>query len=345
MNMSNNLIIYNLATDLESDVLAAAHDWICEFSHIYDHVLVFSTIVGKTNLPSNCEVHQIGGRSIVGFSSAFKNLLKSIYTVWNLNGDRKVFYHMNHKAAIVVAPIFKLLKIKQIIWYSHSKYSFGLKFASFFVDYCVSTNSETFPFKSSKFRPIGHGIDQNKFNLKIRNNNESVNRTQIVASGRVVQIKNIEKMIEALKDMNICLQLIGSQPDSLYSEKLENLSEFNKVSIEFLEPISFIEINKLYSKFSFAMNCTPISVDKAILEASMCGCIPISDNANVLKATGMYNFWMRTLEYIPLIRKQVQYLIQLNDIDIQNLAKEVSKKTSSNNGLEETIMRIYKLMS
>ena len=77
----------------------------------------------------------------------------------------------------------------------------------------------------------------------------------------------------------------------------------------------------------------------------MCGCIPISDNANVLKATGMYNFWMRTLEYIPLIRKQVQYLIQLNDIDIQNLAKEVSKKTSSNNGLEETIMRIYKLMS
>ena len=345
LNMQNNLIIYNLATDLESDVLSAAHDWICEFSLIYDYVLVFSTIVGKYNLPPNCKVHAIGGRSTTGIFSTLQNLIKSIFRVLKLRGKKQIFYHMNHKAAIIVAPIFKLLGIKQILWYSHSKNSIGLKIASLFVDYCVSTNSETFPFKSRKFVSIGHGIDQNKFNNNIRRKNNSVNRTQIIASGRVVPIKKIERMIEELDGSNVELVLLGSQPDSDYSKKLEYVSNSSNVKIKFLKPIPFFRINDFYSTFNFAINCTPKSVDKAILEASMCGCIPISDNINVLKATGMFDYWEKALGSIPIIRDQLKIILEMKNPEIIKLALKISTETSNRNALHNTIQSLSKLFS
>lgn len=338
--MQNNLIIYNLETDLESDVLAAAHDWINEFSKIYDQVLVYSTRVGKTNLPLNCKANQIGGKSISGRFYAFKNLLKSIYTVSRLEGHKQVFYHMNHKAAIVVAPFLYLLKIKQIIWYSHSKYSFGLKFASIFVDYCVSTSSETFPFKTKKFRAIGHGIDQERFNAYNREEFDSVNKSQILASGRVVPVKNIEKMVNEIVGLNLDLILLGSQPDPVYINKLEKISTSSKVKLEFVKPIAFSEIKDFYLKFNFALNCTPKSVDKAILEAAMCGCIPISDNINVLKATGMFDYWINLSGVLPTIREQLELIFKLKESEIKHLSHTISIETSKRNALNNTINRI-----
>ena len=71
-------MIYNLETNLDSNVLAAAHDWVESFAKHVDQVVVYSTHVGRIDLPANVIVHEIGGGSSVSKVLAVLRLLKSV---------------------------------------------------------------------------------------------------------------------------------------------------------------------------------------------------------------------------------------------------------------------------
>ena len=341
--MNKNLVIYNLSTDLESEVLAFTHDWIVEFSKIYNKVIVFSTYVGKTNLPLNCDIYQLGSREQSSLFRIIYKYMKTLAIVRKLEVKPHVFYHMNHKACLVLGIFFKSMRIKQILWYSHSKKSIDLKIASEFVNHCVSTNLKTFPFRTKKLVPIGHGIDEKRF----QNINKKVirfaNPGSIIAAGRVVPIKRIESMINALKNSNLTLSILGPRPDESYLKfVLQKAKEFN-VKIELFDVLKYQNASEFYSSFPFAINCTPESVDKAILEEAMCGCIPVSDNFNVLNSTGMDNYWQNSVGYVPNLEEQIQKLCSLNSEELVSLSTKTSQITTNLNGASTTTRKIRDL--
>ena len=341
--MNENLVIYNLSTDLESEVLAFTHDWIVEFSKIYNKVIVFSTYVGKTNLPSNCDIYQLGQREHNSLPRILYNYMKTILIVRKLEFKPDIFYHMNHKACLVLGIFFRTLRIKQILWYSHSKKSIDLKIASVLVNHCVSTNLKTFPFKTKKLVPIGHGIDQNRFQNKNNKLIRFANPESIIAAGRVVPIKRIEVMIYALKNSNLTLNIMGPRPDENYLKLvLQKATELN-VKIKLFDVLKYQNVSEFYLSFPFAINCTPESVDKAILEEAMCGCIPVSDNFNVLNSTGMDKYWQNTVGYVPNLEEQIQKLFSLNSEELVSLSTKISQITSNLNGASTTTRKIRDL--
>ena len=85
------LIIYNLETDLDSQVLAAAHDWVEAFAAQVDKVFVYSTHVGQTNLPANVVVKELGGGSflkrLVGLFRLYKSFAISLMVMFFLSAS------------------------------------------------------------------------------------------------------------------------------------------------------------------------------------------------------------------------------------------------------------------
>mgnify|MGYP000889057599 FL=1 len=105
------LIIYNLETDLDSQVLAAAHDWVEAFAAQVDKVFVYSTHVGRTKLPANVVVKELGGGSFLKRVAGLFKLYKSFATSLKHRSSVCVFHHMSPRTLLIVGPLYKIAGI------------------------------------------------------------------------------------------------------------------------------------------------------------------------------------------------------------------------------------------
>ena len=331
--------------DLDSTVLASNFDWVEAFAKRFKKVTVFTTQLGRIKDIPNVKIIQVGGKSNVGRLKAVFRLIFGFLMVSMKKEEKYIFYHMSHKPAVILGFLYKFLHCRQVMWYSHSKKSLGLVLASKFVDNIVSTNLETFPLKNQKFVSVGHGIKISKFEYSKGSNLISKDLSRFVAIGRVVPIKNIEKMIEALQNQNATLTLIGELSDQQYYENLQIQAFSYGVTLEHVAPVVQELLPQILHQYSFAINCTPKSVDKAILEAAICGLIPISENKAVLDSTGMNKYWKEKNINFPSIKEQVVFLLSLKNYEVEELSSKIKLETIKNNDLDMTISKIVSLLS
>ena len=331
--------------DLDSTVLASNFDWVEAFAKRFKKVTVFTTQLGRVKDLPNVNIIQIGGKSNNGRLKAAVRLIIGFLMVTRKKEEKYIFYHMSHKPAVILGLFYKFLHCRQVMWYSHSKKSLGLVLATKFVDNIVSTNLETFPLKSPKFVSVGHGIKISKFKYSKGSNLISKDFSRFVAIGRVTPIKNIEKMIEALQNQNATLTLIGELSDQQYYQNLQIQAFSYGVTLEHLAPVAQELLPQILQQYSFAINCTPKSVDKAILEATICGLIPISENKAVLDSTGMNKFWKEKNINFPSIKEQVVFLLSLKNYEVEELSSKIKLETIKNNDLDMTISKIVSLLS
>ena len=342
--MPNHLIIYNLAMDLDSTVLASNFDWVEEIAKRFEKVTVFTTQLGRVKNLSNVEIFEIGGKSNLGRTKALYRLIEGFLRIARLKDKKYIFYHMSHKPATLLGLFYKLLRCKQVLWYSHSKSNFSLICAVKFVDYVVSSSSSTFPLNSKKFKPIGHGINVKKFISFEADKEFQSKRRGYIAVGRIVRIKKIEKMIESLSSGNRNLTLIGEIYDKEYFHDLKYLSTKKRVLLKHLKPISQDKLLTILANYRYIINCTPKSVDKSFLEGVISGLIPVSDNENALRLTGMDKIWTETMGIIPNLKVQIEKLELLSGEEIIKISKSVREYTIKNNNIEKAITSICRLL-
>ena len=60
----------------------------------------------------------------------------------------------------------------------------------------------------------------------------------------------------------------------------------------------------------------------------------------VLKATGMFDYWINLSGVLPTIREQLESIFKLKQSEIRNLSHTISTETSKRNALKNTINRI-----
>jgi glycosyltransferase involved in cell wall biosynthesis len=337
------LIIYNLETDLDSQVLAAAHDWVEAFAAQVDQVFVYSTHVGRNNLPANVVVKEIGGGSFLKRLVGLFRLYKSFAISLRHRRNVCVFHHMSPRTLLILGPLYKIVRIKQGLWYSHSKKSPSLKYSQGFANRIFTSTPSAIPIANGRVRYVGHGV-KSKSLLGVLDSSK-IKREGILALGRIVPIKDIELAISAIsqsKYRNMKLTCIGPhQKDSPYVESLRNHANANQVILSIEQAVPYSKVPQVLAGFEYIFTGTPRSVDKVVIEGAMSGCFVLSREKDILKMTGMLEVW-RDLGYsdFPQLSEQLNILCSLDVAIDQTLRTKLSAEAVLLNEINSTIKKI-----
>jgi glycosyltransferase involved in cell wall biosynthesis len=338
----NRLCIYNLSTDTENSVLAFTQDWINAFAPKVERVDVYSTHLGKFKTSENVYLHETGGGSTLLRLRALYRLLKSSFKVFQHRKSIGIFHHMSVKTAIFPGAFFKLLKVPQVMWYSHSAVTPELRIATKIVDKVVTSVGNAFPIPSPKVVVVGHGL---KFeNESCRKRSISKNRSGIVYLGRIARIKNLDYLLKEMNRVNYDGQVdfIGPITDFEYQKNLKSIAEKGKYKLSFKPEISHEEIYSALNQYEFCYSGTPNSVDKATLEASSCGCIPISEMRPSIQLTGLDQAWKSySIRSDLSVGDQLLAIKRMTETDIQEFRAVIVKATINMNEVQSTVSKIF----
>jgi glycosyltransferase involved in cell wall biosynthesis len=337
------LIVYNLETNLDSEVLAAAHDWVEAFAAQVDKVFVYSTHVGRNSLPANVVVKELGGGSFLKRFLALLRLYKSFGTSLKYRRNLCVFHHMSPRTLLILGPLYKIARINQGLWYSHSKKSLSLKYAHMLANNIFSSTPSAIPIVNSRIRFVGHGIKSKPLVDALKTSTKK--RSGILALGRVVPIKNIELAISAIsksKYKDLKITCIGPhQVEGEYVQSLRDFAISHQIDLKIEQAIAYSKIPQTLAKFEYIFTGTPKSVDKAVIEGAMSGCFVLAVEKEILKITGMLEVW-RELGYsnFPQLSEQLNVLRTLDVAMEENLRAKLSAEAVLFNEINSTVEKI-----
>jgi glycosyltransferase involved in cell wall biosynthesis len=282
--MKKNLILFNIRTDSDHDVLGITTPLINSFAKKFDKVYVISTSVGKLKVYNNVEVYSLGGEyknnSVEKLFNFYILLFKVLYRAGT---NISAFVHMVPLYATLAWPILRPLKIPITLWYVHKKINLNLKVASFLVNRIATVDKNTFMLKvKNKLHYLDHGITFPNFFCKPKSGHLKYN---LAIVGRISRIKHIDCLINAIiilkkkSKLNLVLHIYGSpitNEDLVYKNELLALILENNIksNVIFHGSVKHSEIFNRIRTASLMFNLSNSGLDKSGLEALAFG-IPL----------------------------------------------------------------------
>lgn len=279
------LLVLTQKIDQRDALLGFFHDWILEFSKSCGQITVICLEKGEYELPADVQVFSLGKERV---RSRLKYVLNFYKLIWRLRNDYDaVFVHMNPEYVILGGLLWRLLSKKIFLWYNHRQGGVRARLAFLFSQKIFYTSSYAFAAKFKKAKLMPAGIDTDKFKL-----NESIAKIpkSILSLGRISPVKHIEVIIEALQKLdkrgvNYVADIYGgpTDRDRVYYDKIRALAEplEKKGKVVFHQAVPNHETPVIYSAHDLFINATPKgSFDKTVLEAALCGVIPIVANVS-----------------------------------------------------------------
>ncbi|MCK4943297.1 MAG: glycosyltransferase family 4 protein [Candidatus Aminicenantes bacterium] len=279
---------FSLRVDLKYSTQAFNQFWINEMAKKVKKIIVLTMYEGDYKLEANVKVYSVGKEK--GYSKLrrffifYKLLFKSLK-------EHKVDVVFSHMMPLFVAMAGLVLKIKKIpvfLWYCHGSVTLKLRLALLFSKKVFTCSDQGLNIKTKKKKVIGHGIDLNNFTTS-----SNIRKTNlIIYVGRISPVKNVHILIEVMnilvhkkKMKEIKLVLIGKpmrmKKDQDYFLKLKmEVKQKNLVDmVIFIGSKSQKELVQYYQRAKIMLHLSDTrSLDKVILEAMACGCIPVSSN-------------------------------------------------------------------
>lgn len=329
------LLILTQAVDMEHPILGFFHRWIEEFAKHCELVSVICLQEGRHQLPPNVRVYSLGKES-------GENRLKYVWNFYRLifalrkDYDR-VFVHMNQVYVLLGGLYWRLAQKPIALWYAHGKVSSSLRIAALLSNVVFTSTTEGFRIKTIKKKIVGQGIDTNAFISKPRHLSDT---TKLITVGRISQSKNIETLIRAcsiLKKANFkfSFKIIGApitEIDKEYSKQLELLVlEHDLASyIQWTGAVPNKNVSGLLQDSDvFIQDSTTDSLDKALLEAVLCGCFVITSNKaySILTSNIAPEFLFEKGDHLRLAQIIME---KKNNIKFENLHKFLIENSISN---------------
>jgi len=283
------LLILTQKIDKQDLVLGFFHGWVLELSKKFEKVSVICLEKGAYDLPGNVQVFSLGkesGRSKVKYVKNFFNLILGLNKEYD-----SVFVHMNQEYILLGGFFWRIMRKKVYFWRNHPKGSLLTNIAVLLSNkvFCTSKASFTAKFKKTSLMPVG--VDTSIFNTESRIKNYELCKGKILFLGRIAPIKNEKVFIEALnilnkKSISFEASVYGDPlpKDQEYyewlKEKVKDLNLENKMT--FYKGVPNNQTPEVYGDHDICVNLTPTgSFDKTIIEAAMCGAIPIMANKSL----------------------------------------------------------------
>ena len=279
------LVMVTRKVDRNEHLAGFIYNWVKKLGEQVDELRVISWQEGdSTGLPKNIKVTHLKTKQnklvkAIVFRRAVKN---------NLKGADGIFCHQMPIYTILAAPYARRYKKKLVSWYMHKTVDRKMKKMEKGSDVVLSASKDSFRLDSNKLILTGHGIDIEKF--KPLSNLKATNVFRIVSVGRISPTKDYESMIKAMDILvdsglsDLTLTIIGEpglENQKTYFENLKQMvSKMNLTAkVWFLGSVPNNEISHHLQQSDLFLNLSGTgSVDKAVLEAMACECIPLTSN-------------------------------------------------------------------
>ena len=277
--------------DSNDDNVSFVIDWIREFSKQIEggKLVVICQEKGEVpDFPDHVEVHSFGKERGFGRWRQFTTLTKHVYK--NIRKVDAVFCHMIPHYSVVAGPWCFIFRKPLLQWYMHKSVNWILKLSSLFVDGYVTASRESFRMPTR--RPVyifGHGISTEKFDdadgrVWIKNN-----VVKLLTVGRVSPIKNVDKIVEAVKllrekDYKVELDVVGGpgmpSQQSYYNDIKTYIDENDlKPLVRLHGSIPHDELAAYYLDSDICINLSETgSLDKVTLEAMLMKRLVVTSN-------------------------------------------------------------------
>lgn len=278
------LLIVTQAVDVEHPILGFFHRWIEEFAKNCEEVHVICLQEGKHSLPDNVKVYSLGKEKGVSRLTYLYRFYKLIWQLRHVYDN--VFVHMNQIYVILGAPLWRIWSKKIGLWYAHGAVSNSLRIALCFTNKVFTSTEQGFRIDSRKRFIVGQGIDTDLFTSVERKSSDAL---RLITVGRISVSKNIDTLVNVCnllknKNINFKLKIIGlptTESEIVYETGIKaKVSELQLNNhIEFVGPVTQSNLpNYLQNSDIFIHDGSTNSLDKALLEAVLCGCVVISSN-------------------------------------------------------------------
>jgi len=311
----------------------------------YSHIFVLTGKVGKIQHFPNVTVvstNWSSGRKLRNFRILIYSFVKLLMT----EKVHAVFFHMTDVQASITAPLATIFRVPSYLWYAHTHRSGYLIWANLWVKGIITSTKGSCPLSGKKVHAIGQGVDSKTFQLVGHNNGRL---QKFIHIGRFDETKNLEGLIEAAQecrslDPNISFTQIGSpgNPQARdYADKVlfrfQSLIKEGWLSV--LDSVERSEIPSIMENFDVFLHAYNGSLDKTLIEATLCGVPVVTSNAEYVRLFGNWNgSTFKSLE------DDLRFLLSLDPDSVRREVLARREIAERNHSLENWVRNLHSIL-
>ncbi len=273
---------------------------------------------------------------------------KLFFQIWKEYEIRSVFSHMAVIQSGLVAPFIRLKGVTHVLWYAHAKDSLYLRWTTFWVNLIATSTKGSCPIQNSKVVYLGQSIKSENFNPRLLSGTDGLKR--IVHVGRNDKSKNIGLLIETVSNfrqlgLNLTLDLFGKPSNAENGHYFKKLEEEWKFAIEagwlrIRGAIPRQDVATVLQNFDVFIHGFEGSLDKALLEATLCGVPVVTVNSEYLQ---QYGSWSKSDS--TNLENELRVLLQMPEKQLSSLMQLRRDYTIQSHGFERWIGNLSQLLS
>lgn len=326
--------------------------WIRALAARVEHIHVITLELGEAALPANVTVQSMGKEK--GYSRLRENweLQRAMLRV--IRDSDVIFCHMTPRLTWIAAPLAKLFRKPQMLWFVHRQKTRELRLALACAHWVTTAAPDSFAFPGPKVHAMGHGIDTTLFSPSTIPPDDP---PLVMAVGRVSPIKHHDTLLEAaalLRDHPVRFAIAGephtASDQTYYENLLKRRAELGLTAqnFDFLGSCPQNELVDLYRRSTIAVNLTPPgSFDKAALEAMLTGIPLIAANPAFGNLLGPYadKLLVDTPEDAAGVARRLAELLALPATERSAMGSELRERVAAEHSLDRLMDRLVELMS
>ena len=336
--------------DKSHPLLSHQYSIASRLSDKFESTLVITDKSRGSESSKNLTIIDLELSNLPKFLKLFTLIKTSVKVVFRYK-PQVVFYHMVDLHAAILSPFFKILGVRQVLWYAHAHKSWKLNCAMYFVDFLVTSTSGSFPKvsarKQKKLRIIGQAIDSLEFPRAWKERGEF---THAVSVGRLDRSKEIDLILATLRkvsqvDNPIQATFFGSPSNEASREYLdairtENENSVTSIKVHFPGDLERDKIKNTLPNYDFFVHAFRGSLDKALLEATLIGIPVVTQN-------GEYNlqFGSWSGERAPNFECELKAFLETNLETKISLCEKRRKYCLEHHSLDNWITELSGLLS
>jgi glycosyltransferase involved in cell wall biosynthesis len=353
------LLIFNLKTDADDDVLGFTTDWINGLAVHCERVFVITMTCGRMAVAANVEVLSVGkerGYSELRRTFEFYRLLSNLLRHERIDA---CFAHMMPLFAVMGWPLLRIYRVPIVLWYAHSHVSWMVRVATRLVDRVVTSTRSGFQLPTRKLSIIGQGVDVARFRPA---ETETIlpDRFVLLTVGRISPVKRLEVLIDAISGLperrsdgrRIVVRFVGNpltSRDVEYLTMLRRRVESAGVAdrVEFSSACAFTQIDHTYREADLFVNSSDTdSVDKTVLEAMSTGLPVVTSNAAFVDIFDREYAALCQVPKgdVPALANRLQRLIEMPGDERRALGSALRATVRRDHSLEALCSRVIKVL-
>ncbi len=344
------LLICTQKVDKHDPILGFFHRWIEEFAAHYEKVTVICLYKGEYALPHNVEVVSLGKERGV---PKIEYLIQFYRLIWlRRNEYTHVFVHMNPVYVVLGGVMWRLLRKKIALWYTHKSVDAKLTIAEKLVHHIFTASKESFRLPSRKVVVTGHAIDVEAY-ASVGHEEGATLRLTVI--GRISPAKRIDVFIKTIAELTkrgVAVEgtIVGegaTREDVSYVEAMKSLAKElgSEDHVHFVGAVTHEKIKHHLARTDIFLHTSETgSMDKSVLEALACG-VPVLSSSEAFKGILIQNDSFLNSKDSTVIADQVLAFVHRTPEEKEKNKTRMKEYVFATHSLRHTMKKIVGVLS